>query len=151
MSTRRFQRRLPMSRSSVVHLPECRYARIGGRTWSGWVSGQWAMPCAICLPDGLPYSRLVDELVTDEAMLLLEEQGWMRLGFTGLFCLSATLPEDDAAADALVAKMPYWTPGQRDLMVTVAEGPRDDEGRRTAVLVVRDDAAFMATVTRRAS
>lgn len=146
-TTRRYQRRLPMSRTGVVHLPDCRHARTGGRTWEGWVSGQWAMSCAVCLPDGLPHSRLVDEELPDGGVLALEEGGWTRLGFTGLFCLTATLPEDDAAADALVARMPYFTPGQRDRMVTACEGERDEGGRRTAVLVVRDDSAFMAAFT----
>jgi hypothetical protein len=73
-------------------------------------------------------------------------EDFARLGFSGLFGLVSTLPEDDAAADALVAKMPYFTPGQRDLMVTLREGDRDEQGRRTAVLVVRDDAAFMQCI-----
>lgn len=76
-------------------------------------------------------------------------EDWARLGFSGLFGLIATLPEDDAAADALVARMPYFTPGQRDLMMTLREGERDEEGHRTSVMVVRDDAAFMACVTTR--
>lgn len=75
-------------------------------------------------------------------------EGFYRLGFSGLFGLVATLPEDDEAADALVARMPYFTPGQRDRMITLREGDRDDQGRRTAVMVVRDDTAFMACITR---
>lgn len=78
-------------------------------------------------------------------------EGFARLGFSGLFGLLATLPEDDAAADALVAKMPYFTPGQRDLMITLREGERDEHGQRTSVLVVRDDTAFMACMTTRRS
>lgn len=78
-------------------------------------------------------------------------EDFARLGFSGMFGLIATLPEDNAAADALVARMPFFTPGQRDRIVTLREGQRDDEGRRTAVLVVRDDSAFMACMTRRAS
>lgn len=78
-------------------------------------------------------------------------EDWARLGFSGLFGLVATLPEDDAAADALVARMPYFTPGQRDLIMTLREGARDEDGRRTAVMVVRDDTAFMACMTTRRS
>lgn len=71
-------------------------------------------------------------------------EDFRRLGFSGMFGLVAALPEDDADADALVARMPYFTPGQRDVMVTLREGERDEQGRRTAVMVVRDDSAFMA-------
>jgi hypothetical protein len=78
-------------------------------------------------------------------------EDFARLGFSGLFGLVALLPEDDAAADDLVAKMPYFTPGQRDRIITLREGDRDEEGRRTSVLVVRDDAAFMACFTGQAS
>ena len=78
-------------------------------------------------------------------------EDWARLGFSGLFGLVATLPPDDADAEALVARMPYFTPGQRDLMMTLREGERDEDGRRTAVMVVRDDTAFMACMTRTAS
>lgn len=75
-------------------------------------------------------------------------EDFARLGFSGMFGLIATLPEDQAAADVLVAKMPFFTPGQRDRMITLREGDRDDDGRRTAVMVVRDDTAFMACFTR---
>jgi hypothetical protein len=78
-------------------------------------------------------------------------EDFARLGFSGMFGLIATAAEGstDADMDALVAKMPFFTPGQRDVMITLREGDRDDQGRRTVVLVVRDDSAFMACMTRK--
>lgn len=73
-------------------------------------------------------------------------EDFARLGFSGLFARVAILPPDDADADALVAKMPYFTPGQADRMVTLREGDRDADGHRTSVNVVRDDTAFMAAM-----
>lgn len=76
-------------------------------------------------------------------------EGFARLGFSGMFGLIAAMNGTDEQIDALVEKMPFFTPGQRDAMITLREGERTEDGQRTAVLVVRDDSAFMACMTRK--